>query len=69
MAAEEIVSVYRNYSGDIISFQTSQGRIISYRKALLEAVDEKISGVLLLEPENGNILFDHTIFEDLPSYY
>ncbi|MDF1510400.1 hypothetical protein PZE06_19895 [Robertmurraya sp. DFI.2.37] len=69
MTKEEIVSVYRNHSGAIISFQTSQGRIISYRKALLEALDEKISGVLLLEQEDGNTLFDHTTFEDLPSYY
>lgn len=29
---EEIVAVDRNYKGEIISFQTSTGRVISYQK-------------------------------------
>ncbi|WP_019155906.1 DUF3892 domain-containing protein [Robertmurraya massiliosenegalensis] len=69
MEKEKIVSVYRNHMGDIISFQTSQGRIISYRKALLEASDEKFSDVHIVEYENGETLFDHAAFENLPSYY
>jgi len=38
---EHIIKVQRNYKGDIISFETSEGRIISYRKALMET-EEKL---------------------------
>jgi hypothetical protein len=50
---EEITKVQRNYHGDIISFQTSGGRIISYRKAVLEASEGLIQGVDLYENEWG----------------
>lgn len=69
MNKEEIISVYRNSFGDIISFQTSSGRIISYRKALMEAMDEKISGVNIIESGDGEALFRDDEFEELPSYY
>lgn len=69
MNKEEITSVYRNSFGDIISFQTSSGRIISYRKALLEAMDEKITGVNIIETDDGSALFSDDDFQELPSYY
>ncbi|MCA1054562.1 DUF3892 domain-containing protein [Rossellomorea aquimaris] len=55
---EEITKVQRNYQGDIISFQTSGGRIISYRKAVLEASEGLLEGVDLKENEWG----DYEIF-------
>jgi hypothetical protein len=50
---EEITKVQRNYHGDIISFQTSGGRIISYQKAVLEAAEGLLHGVELHENEWG----------------
>ncbi|MEG9297952.1 DUF3892 domain-containing protein [Mangrovibacillus sp. Mu-81] len=50
---EEITRVQRNYHGDIISFQTSGGRIISYRKAVMEASEGLLQGVDLHENEWG----------------
>lgn len=55
MKQEEIIGVFRNHFGDIISFQTSNGRIISYRKALAEAMEERLTGVLLVELDNGTV--------------
>ncbi|MEQ2528464.1 hypothetical protein EKG37_12620 [Robertmurraya yapensis] len=69
MDKDEIISVHRNHSGDIISFRTSQGRFISYRKALLEAQNEQISGVNLIESDEGQPLFNHEEFDELPSFY
>jgi hypothetical protein len=50
---EEITKVQRNYHGDIISFQTSGGRIISYQKAVLEAAEGLLQGVEIHENEWG----------------
>jgi regulatory protein YycI of two-component signal transduction system YycFG len=69
MEKEVITSVYRNHHGDIISFQTSSGRIISYRKAAMEAAEEKITGVQLVESEDGIPYFHQDEFEELPSFY
>ncbi|MHC0035720.1 DUF3892 domain-containing protein [Pseudoneobacillus sp. C159] len=44
---DTIIALHRNYSGDIISFQTSSGRIISYRKALMEVENGIIDGVTI----------------------
>ncbi|KYD03263.1 DUF3892 domain-containing protein [Heyndrickxia sporothermodurans] len=41
---EYISKVQRNDEGEIISFQTSSGRIISYRKALLETKEGLLNG-------------------------
>jgi hypothetical protein len=64
---ESIVALHRNHFGDIISFVTSGGRIISYRKALIEAELGVIHGVQTIMDEFGKILlfpepeqsFDH----------
>jgi len=46
---EEIIAVDRNYKGEIISFQTSAGRVISYQKAMDEINDGRITGVEIVE--------------------
>lgn len=42
---EEITRIQRNADGNIISFQTSSGRIISYQKAVMEAQEGSLTGV------------------------
>jgi hypothetical protein len=42
---EKLVAIHRNHFGDIISFVTSEGRVISYRKALMEAESGLLHGV------------------------
>jgi hypothetical protein len=72
---EEIVAVDRDHSGNIISFKTNTGRIISYRKAIQEIEQGKISGVMLKEqtfsdlPIVQNISTDDTYFENFPPIY
>ena len=67
---EEIVAVDRNHFGDIISFRTSSGRVISYQKALQEIQEGKIAGaeiqnpgmegsLPLIKPLDDQITFDH----------
>jgi hypothetical protein len=50
---ESIEKVQRNLHGDIVSFQTSQGRIISYQKALIEAENGLLSGITIEKDSNG----------------
>jgi hypothetical protein len=50
---EQLIAVHKNNAGEIISFQTSSGRIISYRKALMEAAEGNISGVSINEGTAG----------------
>lgn len=69
MEKDEIISVHRNHNGEILSFRTSQGRFISYRKALLEAQNEQITGVNLIKSDEGQPLFNHEEFNELPSFY
>lgn len=53
MEQEQLVAIHKNHAGEIISFQTSSGRIISYRKALHEAVEGTISGVNIYNGGDG----------------
>lgn len=72
MEKEEITAVYRNHFGDIISFHTSRGRIISYQKAIQEVMEEKISGVNIVESEDGSVALsslEDDEFNQFPSYY
>ncbi|QED48353.1 DUF3892 domain-containing protein [Cytobacillus dafuensis] len=73
MLNEQLIAVYRNYHGDIISFKTSSGRIISYQKALQEAENGIITGVNIVEgtDEQPLILIPMTnsSFDDLPNMY
>ncbi|MBN8190673.1 hypothetical protein JI667_00805 [Bacillus sp. NTK074B] len=71
---EGISKVQRNYHGDIISFQTSSGRIISYRKAVLEASEGLLQGVTLYENEWGeteltSMMVDDGSFNDYPTIF
>lgn len=52
---EKLVALHRNQFGDIISFVTSQGRVISYRKALMEAENGLIEGVHAQTDYEGNV--------------
>ena len=72
MEQEELVAIHKNNAGEIISFQTSTGRIISYRKALLEANTGMISGVNIFEGLDGTtslVSADGSGFEHYPAIY
>ncbi|WP_338470021.1 DUF3892 domain-containing protein [Niallia sp. XMNu-256] len=58
---EKLIAVQRNQYGDIISFQTSSGRVISYRKALMEVEDGIIEGVSINEEQNGTFILEPNI--------
>jgi hypothetical protein len=69
---EQLVAVHKNNAGEIISFQTSSGRIISYRKALLEASAGNITGVNINEETDGIsslISADGSDFQTYPDIY
>ncbi|MBS4173208.1 DUF3892 domain-containing protein [Bacillus sp. FJAT-49736] len=51
---EHIIKVQRNNKGDIISFETSQGRIISYRKAMMETESGIIEGANIGWNQDGH---------------
>ncbi|MBY0122676.1 DUF3892 domain-containing protein [Bacillus sp. S/N-304-OC-R1] len=73
MFEEQLVAVHRNYLGEIISFKTSAGRIISYQKALLEAEEGMITGVNIEESLDGQsvVLVPETAtsFNEWPNMY
>lgn len=72
MNEEKLVAVQRNYFGDIISFQTSEGRIISYRKALQEVELGYIVGVEIIEQQDGHLSLEtHSAdgFDTYPTIY
>lgn len=72
MEEELLVAVHRNYQGEIISFQTSRGRIISYRKALQEVENGIISGVQIEEGQDGipYLIQDaQSSFDEMPIIY
>lgn len=60
---EQIVAVQRNEAGGIINFETSSGRIISYRKAVMEANE----GTLQFPPD-GDVESDDQ-FDQYPSIF
>jgi hypothetical protein len=53
---ETVVGLHRNHFGDIISFVTSGGRVISYQKALMEAASGVIQGVQATEDYDGKLI-------------
>lgn len=72
MYTEQLVAVHRSHSGEIISFQTSVGRIISYRKALQDAESGIINGVNIVEGQDGmSSLHPEAVssFDELPNFY
>ncbi|WP_442594370.1 DUF3892 domain-containing protein [Neobacillus sp. D3-1R] len=69
---EKVVALHRNYFGDIISFQTSEGRIISYRKAIQEVENGLIEGLQIDMTEEGVVSLipaSETAFDDMPEIY
>ncbi|SFB25681.1 MULTISPECIES: DUF3892 domain-containing protein [unclassified Bacillus (in: firmicutes)] len=68
---EQLVALDRNQFGDIISFQTSSGRIISYRKAIEEIESGVITGVSIAEEEGATLLSptENLSFEQFPYIY
>jgi hypothetical protein len=50
---EYLTAVERNRRGEIINFQTSEGRIISYRKAAEEIKNGKIGRAQVLPDGSG----------------
>ncbi|RSD26572.1 DUF3892 domain-containing protein [Mesobacillus subterraneus] len=54
MEQEHLIAIHKNHAGEIISFQTSSGRIISYRKAMMEASTGMITGVNIDESDDGS---------------
>lgn len=71
MSGELLTGVYRNHAGEIISFLTSEGRVISYRKALAEAEEGVITGVNVQETadSDNHIDFDLPNVNELPEIY
>ncbi|WP_428908856.1 DUF3892 domain-containing protein [Niallia sp. Krafla_26] len=67
---EQLIAVQRNHFGDIISFQTSGGRVISYRKAIQEVEEGMIQGVSLEEGHHGAFLSpsSHSNFNEFPVF-
>ncbi|BDG47442.1 MULTISPECIES: DUF3892 domain-containing protein [Parageobacillus] len=50
---ETFVAVQKNHQGDIIGFKTSKGRILSYRRALMEVEKGAIAGVHVVTEHDG----------------
>lgn len=72
MEQEQLIAIHKNYAGEIISFQTSSGRIISYRKALLEATNGGLIGVNINEDSDGTtslVSADGSVFDQYPDIY
>ena len=69
---ETITAVQRNHFGEIISFVTSSGRVISYRKALYEVENGHIQGVETTLDTEGNMSImpepNHT-FDQYPNLF
>lgn len=71
---EHITKVQRNDHGEIISFQTSSGRIISYQKAIIETESGVIQGTNIVRYYNGNVSLlnnneDDLYFKSYPSIF
>ncbi|ULT55352.1 hypothetical protein L1999_19910 [Neobacillus drentensis] len=64
---ETITAVHRNHSGEVINFVTSEGRVISYRKALMDVEQGLIQGMQTCQDTHGRLFlipefeqsFDH----------
>ncbi|MEH7176598.1 hypothetical protein [Neobacillus vireti] len=69
---ETVVGLHRNHFGEIISFVTSGGRVISYQKALVEAADGIIKGVQAYENHDGKVMLSpeqETSFDHFPDLF
>jgi hypothetical protein len=69
---EKFIATHRNYNGEIINFVTSEGRVISYRKALMDVENGLIEGIQMVEDGNGNIYLvpeNNDSFDYLPNIF
>jgi len=69
---ETVVALHRNHLGEIINFVTSTGRVISYRKALIEAASGQIHGLATAVDGYGNVYLNTTeghSFDHLPDMF
>ncbi len=69
---ETITALHRNHVGQIISFVTSEGRVISYQKALIEAENGLLSGVQTEVDMEGNTYLlpeGHQSFDNYPNLF
>jgi hypothetical protein len=53
MANEQFVAVQKNGDGDITAFKTSNGRVLDYEQAKLEAEQGTIQGVNVFKGRDG----------------
>ena len=70
---EFLVGVQKNAFGEIMNFQTSSGRIISYRKAIQEIEDGLITGYDLIPnhqslPRIHSIDMENGLMNELPHF-
>jgi hypothetical protein len=69
---EEFIAIHRNHNGDIINFVTSEGRVISYRKALMDVENGLIEGIQMIDDGNGNTYLvpeNNDSFDNLPNLF
>jgi hypothetical protein len=69
---ETVVALHRNHFGEIISFVTSGGRVISYQKALMEAANGVIQGVQATEGFDGKLVLSpeqEQSFDHFPNFF
>ncbi|PLS03537.1 DUF3892 domain-containing protein [Neobacillus cucumis] len=69
---ETITAVHRNHFGEIINFVTSEGRVISYRKALMDVEQGLIQGIQTIQDSNGTLSLMPEIeqsFEHFPNIF
>ncbi|MCM3588637.1 hypothetical protein M3182_23460 [Mesobacillus maritimus] len=69
MSGEQLTGVYRNHAGEAISFLTSEGRVISYRKALAEIEGGSLATANLSENELTSSEIDLSSVHNLPEVY
>ncbi|ANB61103.1 DUF3892 domain-containing protein [Anoxybacteroides amylolyticum] len=50
---ETFVAVQKNHEGAIINFKTSTGRVLSYRKAMMEIENGLIANASIFSDETG----------------
>ncbi|MDP4107356.1 MAG: DUF3892 domain-containing protein [Bacillota bacterium] len=69
---EKFIATHRNHNGEIINFVTSAGRVISYRKALMDVENGLIEGIQMVEDGNGNLYLvpeNKDSFDYLPNIF
>lgn len=62
---ETFVAVQKNHEGAIINFKTSTGRVLSYRKAMMEIENGLIAGAFVFNDGNGECSI-HAASSDRP---